>query len=120
MRGKTPMVELARISRGLPGRILAILEMRNPCSSVKDRLGLALIEDAERNGRLKSGATIVEATGGNTGIGLHPPASSASQNSANRAACSSLMLHRSILRRSRCPPRATAIAAERALRSVKK
>jgi cysteine synthase A len=68
--GKTPMVELARISRGLAGRIVAKLEMRNPCGSVKDRLGLALIEDAERTGRLKPGATIVEATGGNTGIGL--------------------------------------------------
>jgi cysteine synthase A len=68
--GKTPMVELARISRGLPGRIVAKLEMRNPCGSVKDRLGLALIDDAERNGRLQRGATIVEATGGNTGIGL--------------------------------------------------
>jgi cysteine synthase A len=68
--GKTPMVELARISRGLRGRIVAKLEMRNPCGSVKDRLGLALIDDAERNGRLQPGATIVEATGGNTGIGL--------------------------------------------------
>jgi cysteine synthase A len=68
--GKTPMVELARISRGLPGRIFAKLEMRNPCGSVKDRLGLALIDDAERSGRLKPGATIVEATGGKTGIGL--------------------------------------------------
>lgn len=44
--------------------------MRNPCGSVKDRLGLGLIEDAERNGRLQPGANIVEATGGNTGIGL--------------------------------------------------
>ena len=44
--------------------------MRNPCGSVKDRLGLALIDDAERNGRLRSGSIIVEATGGNTGIGL--------------------------------------------------
>jgi cysteine synthase len=68
--GKTPMVELARIARGLPGRIFAKLEMRNPCGSVKDRLGLALIEDAERKGWLTPGATIVEATGGNTGIGL--------------------------------------------------
>ncbi|MGR4065451.1 MAG: cysteine synthase A [Vulcanimicrobiaceae bacterium] len=68
--GNTPMVELARISRNLPGRIFAKLEMRNPCGSVKDRLGLALIDDAERSGRLKPGATLVEATGGNTGIGL--------------------------------------------------
>ncbi len=68
--GKTPLVELARIARGLPARIFGKLEMRNPCGSVKDRLGLALIEDAERHGRLAPGATIVEATGGNTGIGL--------------------------------------------------
>jgi cysteine synthase A len=68
--GGTPMVGLARVSRGLPGRIFAKLEMRNPCGSVKDRLGLALIDDAERNGRLRSGSIIVEATGGNTGIGL--------------------------------------------------
>jgi len=50
--------------------VLAKLEMRNPCGSVKDRLGVALIEDAERKGSLQPGMTIVEATGGNTGIGL--------------------------------------------------
>ena len=54
----------------LQGRLLAKLEMRNPCGSVKDRLGLALIEDAEARGRLRPGATLIEATGGNTGIGL--------------------------------------------------
>lgn len=64
------MVELERFARGLPGRVVAKLEMRNPCGSVKDRLGVALIEDAERRGVLRPGATIVEATGGNTGIGL--------------------------------------------------
>lgn len=68
--GQTPMVELARVARGLPGRVLGKLELRNPCGSVKDRLGIALIEDAERRGVLKPGGTIVEATGGNTGIGL--------------------------------------------------
>ena len=68
--GKTPIVELGRIAKGLPARIVAKLEMRNPCGSVKDRVGLALIEDAERAGRLRPGATLVEATGGNTGIGL--------------------------------------------------
>lgn len=68
--GRTPIVELARIARGLPGRILAKLEMRNPCGSVKDRVGAALVEDAEARGILKPGMTIVEATGGNTGIGL--------------------------------------------------
>lgn len=64
------MVELRRVGKGLHARIVAKLEMRNPCGSVKDRLGIALIEDAERRGVLRPGATIVEATGGNTGIGL--------------------------------------------------
>lgn len=68
--GKTPMVELARLGRGLPGRLVAKLEMRNPCGSVKDRLGIALIEDAESRGVLRPGMTLVEPTGGNTGIGL--------------------------------------------------
>jgi cysteine synthase A len=64
------MVELGRIAKGLPGRVVAKLEMRNPCGSVKDRLGVALILDAERRGALRHGMTLVEATGGNTGIGL--------------------------------------------------
>jgi len=68
--GGTPLVELSRLTRGLDSRILGKLEMRNPAGSVKDRLGVALIEDAERRGVLKTGMTIVEATGGNTGIGL--------------------------------------------------
>jgi cysteine synthase len=68
--GQTPLVELRNLARGLPGRVLAKLEMRNPCGSVKDRLGLALIEDAERRGILRPGMTLIEATGGNTGIGL--------------------------------------------------
>src|SRR5258708_5251783 len=68
--GRTPMVELSRIAKGLPARIVAKLEMRNPCGSVKDRLGLAVIEDAERRGVAKPGTTLIEATGGNTGIGL--------------------------------------------------
>jgi cysteine synthase A len=68
--GNTPLVELGRLAKGLPGRIVAKLEMRNPCGSVKDRLGLALVEDAERRGILRPGMTLVEATGGNTGIGL--------------------------------------------------
>jgi cysteine synthase A len=68
--GGTPMVELRRVGANLPGRIVAKLEMRNPCGSVKDRVGVALIEDAERRGVLRPGTTLVEATGGNTGIGL--------------------------------------------------
>jgi cysteine synthase len=68
--GRTPLVELQRLGRGLPSKIIAKLDMRNPCGSVKDRLGVALIEDAERSGRLRPGMTVIEATGGNTGIGL--------------------------------------------------
>jgi len=68
--GRTPMVDLARVAKGLPGRIAAKLEMRNPCGSVKDRVGVALIEDAERRGVLRPGVTLIEATGGNTGIAL--------------------------------------------------
>jgi cysteine synthase A len=68
--GRTPLVELRRLAKDLPGRILAKLEMRNPCGSVKDRVAVALVQDAESRGLLKPGMTIVEATGGNTGIGL--------------------------------------------------
>jgi cysteine synthase A len=68
--GRTPLVRLDRMAKGLPGLIAAKLEMQNPCGSVKDRLGVALIEDAERRGVLRPGATLIEATGGNTGIGL--------------------------------------------------
>ena len=68
--GRTPMVELGRLAKGLPGRVVAKLEMRNPCGSVKDRVGVALIDNAEREGVLRPGMTLVEATGGNTGIGL--------------------------------------------------
>ena len=68
--GKTPLVELGRIGKGLPGRVIAKLEMRNPCGSVKDRVGVALIQDAERRGILQPGMTLIEPTGGNTGIGL--------------------------------------------------
>ncbi len=68
--GRTPMVDLRRLAGGLPGRVVAKLEMRNPCGSVKDRLGAALIEDAEHRGVLRPGMTLIEATGGNTGIGL--------------------------------------------------
>jgi cystathionine beta-synthase len=68
--GNTPIVRLDRISRDVPGTILAKLEYLNPGGSVKDRIGLAMIEAAERDGRLKPGGTIVEPTSGNTGVGL--------------------------------------------------
>ncbi|MCS7060683.1 MAG: cystathionine beta-synthase [Anaerolineae bacterium] len=68
--GCTPLVRLNKVARGLAPTVLAKLEFLNPGGSVKDRIGVAIIEDAERNGRLKPGGTIVEATSGNTGIGL--------------------------------------------------
>jgi cysteine synthase len=68
--GGTPLVELSRLARGLPGRVAGKLESRNPGGSVKDRLAVALIDDAEQRGVLRAGMTIVEPTGGNTGIGL--------------------------------------------------
>jgi len=68
--GNTPIVRLDRISRDVPGTILAKLEYLNPGGSVKDRIGLAMIEAAERDGLLKPGGTIVEPTSGNTGVGL--------------------------------------------------
>src|SRR6188474_1741044 len=68
--GGTPIVRLDRISADVPGTILAKLEYLNPGGSVKDRIGLAMIEAAERDGRLRPGGTIVEPTSGNTGVGL--------------------------------------------------
>ena len=68
--GNTPIVRLDRISKDVPGTILAKLEYLNPGGSVKDRIGLAMIEAAERDGKLKPGGTIVEPTSGNTGVGL--------------------------------------------------
>lgn len=68
--GNTPLVQLNRIAEGAEGRILAKLEFYNPSSSVKDRLGIAMVDAAEAAGALKPGGTIVEATSGNTGIAL--------------------------------------------------
>lgn len=68
--GNTPLVELSRITRGLEGRILAKLEFLNPGLSKKDRIALQMIEDAEADGQLKPGQTVVELTSGNTGTGL--------------------------------------------------
>jgi cystathionine beta-synthase len=67
--GNTPMVELRRMDTG-PCRLFAKLEQCNPGGSIKDRIGLAMIEAAEREGRIKPGGTLVEATAGNTGLGL--------------------------------------------------
>ena len=70
--GHTPLMELAEYSRkyGLKQNIIAKLEAFNPAGSVKDRVALAMIEDAEASGTLKPGATIIEPTSGNTGVGL--------------------------------------------------
>lgn len=68
--GRTPVVRLSRIAREGEATILAKLESFNPAGSVKDRIGLAMIEDAERSGKLRPGMTIVEPTSGNTGIAL--------------------------------------------------
>ena len=70
--GRTPLLELTHIERaqGLQAKILAKLEYRNPAGSVKDRVALAMVNDAEERGLLKPGSVIIEPTSGNTGIGL--------------------------------------------------
>lgn len=68
--GNTPLVRLNKIARGVRPQLLAKVEFLNPGGSVKDRIGTAMIEAAEREGRLKPGGTIVEGTSGNTGVGL--------------------------------------------------
>src|SRR5919204_5960908 len=68
--GNTPIVRLQRFGRNVEPTLLAKLEYLNPGGSVKDRIGLALIEAAERDGKLRPGGTIVEPTSGNTGVGL--------------------------------------------------
>ena len=70
--GNTPLMELTKIEKelGLEAKILAKLEYFNPAGSVKDRIAKAMIDDAEKTGKLKPGSVIIEPTSGNTGIGL--------------------------------------------------
>ncbi|MCD1143627.1 cysteine synthase A [Kocuria sp. LUK] len=68
--GRTPLVRLNRLDEGLPGNVAVKLEFYNPANSVKDRIGVSIIEAAEKAGALKPGGTIVEGTSGNTGIAL--------------------------------------------------
>lgn len=68
--GNTPLVKLNNITKGIKATILAKIETTNPGNSIKDRMAIKMIEDAERDGRLKPGGTIIEGTSGNTGMGL--------------------------------------------------
>ncbi|MGA2395636.1 MAG: cysteine synthase A [Candidatus Lustribacter sp.] len=68
--GNTPLVKIPRVNKGLGGTVLVKLESFNPAGSVKDRIGVAMIEAAERDGRLRPDTVIIEPTSGNTGIGL--------------------------------------------------
>jgi cystathionine beta-synthase len=68
--GRTPLVPLHRLSEGVPARVMVKLESLNPGGSIKDRVGIAMVAEAERLGWLQHGGTIIEATAGNTGVGL--------------------------------------------------
>ena len=68
--GNTPLVRLNRVTRGVHATVVAKLEMFNPCSSIKDRIGVAMIEAAEREGRINRDSIVVEPTSGNTGVAL--------------------------------------------------
>jgi cysteine synthase len=68
--GNTPMVQLERVAAGLPAPVFAKCEFLNPGGSVKDRIALAIVDDAEQRGLLEPGMTLIEATAGNTGVGL--------------------------------------------------
>ena len=68
--GNTPLISLNKITKNLPCKVYAKYETFNPGNSVKDRIGLKMVIDAEKNGDLKPGGTIIEGTSGNTGMGL--------------------------------------------------
>ena len=69
--GNTPLVRINKLTSGISATVLAKVETTNPGNSVKDRMALKMIEDAEKAGIIKPGATIIEGTSGNTGMGLH-------------------------------------------------
>jgi cystathionine beta-synthase len=68
--GDTPLIKLNNIVKDIPATVLAKVETFNPGNSIKDRMALKMIEDAEKDGRLQPGGTIIEGTSGNTGMGL--------------------------------------------------
>ena len=68
--GNTPLVKLNNVVKEIPALVLAKIETTNPGNSIKDRMALKMIEDAEKTGKLKPGGTIIEGTSGNTGVGL--------------------------------------------------
>ena len=83
--GNTPIVRLNRVSKGLKCELAAKIERFNPGGSVKDRIGIEMIEDAEKKGFLQKGNTIVEPTSGNTGVGLAIAAAIKGANGAMHA-----------------------------------
>ncbi|HLP23974.1 MAG TPA: cysteine synthase A [Microbacteriaceae bacterium] len=125
--GNTPLVELQRVTDGAGARVLAKLEYFNPSASVKDRLGVAVVDAAEASGDLKPGGTIIEATSGNTGIaiaqvgaarGYHvvltmPESMSAERKALLRAYGAELVLTPAAEGMKGAVARAEAIAAER-------
>ena len=68
--GNTPLVKLNKLTKDIEATVLAKIETTNPGNSIKDRMALKMIEDAEKSGKLKPGGTIIEGTSGNTGMGL--------------------------------------------------
>src|SRR5688572_19547579 len=68
--GKTPLVRLRRLTEGLTANVYVKVESQNPAGSVKDHVALAMVAEAERRGLMRPGGTIIEATAGNTGVGL--------------------------------------------------